>query len=900
MRQPTDADLRRRTFRTSRELDFFSVEGLALQIGFPPQRWAIALAKELIDNGLDGSENAGRPPRIEIVVQADSVSVRDNGQGLPLATLNGALDYTVRVSDKAFYVSPTRGQLGNALKCVFAAPFVASDEKGGWVEVETKGRRHRIEVDLDRIAQTVRLEDTTEESGFVQNGTFVKMCWPGIASCLTAAGRCDLYNTDNLPEDNLDEEFDEIPGPFSVERLVRAYASFNPHASFQVTGPDGFTLGVPASNPHWKKWSPRDPTSPHWYDLERFVALVEANLAEENSGARRRTVRDFVSEFNGLKRSNAQKAVTDRARLSGEYLQDLVRDGSVDADRAGRLLEAMKAIARRVKPKALAILGKEHLLNTLERHFGVDPESVRYRMSSPTQSYADGMPFVLEMAMGIRNRESEHQGREILVGLNWSPTLRLPSEELIELLWENRVDREDPVVVVVHLAFLRLEVTDHGKSTLATLPEAIRESMEKCGTSVLREWKKAKVRADQEGRVRQQELQELRRALRKRVLTVKEAAYRAMEQAYMETSNGGEYPANARQIMYKARPLVLELTGGKCWKQSSTFTQHHLPNFMRENPGLTDKWDVVYDARGRLVEPHTAKRIDLGTIPVRQYIGHWKELTGDDKPRLRIDSACPTLGPQGRYAFALFIEKEGFAPLLDKAAFASRYDLAIMSTKGMSVTAARALVERLSEQGVTVLVLRDFDKSGFSIVHTLRDDTRRYQFRSRPKVNDLGLRLEDVNGPMQLTSEPVEYRRGQKKISPVTDPRVRLRECGATEEECEFLVRERTSYGWLGERVELNAMSSAQFIQFLEGKLADVGVRKVIPDGPPLPNAYRRALEIALLNRSITELAESVHAQAQRFEVPPDLRARVADRLAEEPTLSWDQALAELAGEKLG
>jgi hypothetical protein len=416
---------------------------------------------------------------------------------------------------------------------------------------------------------------------------------------------------------------------------------------------------------------------------------------------------------------------------------------------------------------------------------------------------------------------------------------------------------------------------------------------------LLREWKKAKGRADREGRVRQQALQELRKAGKKRVLTIKEAAYRIMEQAYMETSNDGEYPANARQIMYKARPLVLELTGGKCWKRSSTFTQHHLPNFMRENPELTENWDVVYDARGRLVEPHTAKRIDLGTIAVRQYIGQWKELTGDDKPRARIDGACPTLGPQGRYAFALFIEKEGFAPLLDKAAIASRYDLAIMSTKGMSVTAARTLVERLSEAGVTVLVLRDFDKSGFSIAHTLRDDTRRFQFRSRPRVIDLGLRLENVTGPMQLLSEPVEYRIGRKKNSPLTDPRVRLRECGATEEECEFLVRERTSYGWLGERVELNAMSSAQFIQFLESKLADVCIRKVMPDGPPLANAYRRALEIGLLNRRITELAESIHAQAQSFKVPPDLRARVARLLAEEPTLSWDLALVALVEREL-
>ena len=41
-------------------------------------------------------------------------------------TLERSLDYLVRVSDKAHYVSPSRGQLGNALKCVWAAPYVMS------------------------------------------------------------------------------------------------------------------------------------------------------------------------------------------------------------------------------------------------------------------------------------------------------------------------------------------------------------------------------------------------------------------------------------------------------------------------------------------------------------------------------------------------------------------------------------------------------------------------------------------------------------------------------------------------------------------------------------------------------------------------------------------------------
>ena len=63
----------------------------------------------------------------------------------------------------------------------------------------------------------------------------------------------------------------------------------------------------------------------------------------------------------------------------------------------------------------------------------------------------------------------------------------------------------------------------------------------------------------------------------------------------------------------------------------------------------------------------------------------------------------------------------------------------------MSNTAARCLVDELSTRGVTIYVLHDFDKSGFAILHTLRTNTRRYRFRTTPKVIDLGLTLSDVN-----------------------------------------------------------------------------------------------------------------------------------------------------------
>ena len=54
-----------------------------------------------------------------------------------------------------------------------------------------------------------------------------------------------------------------------------------------------------------------------------------------------------------------------------------------------------------------------------------------------------------------------------MTGLNWSPTLKVPVQELQSLLQEMRFDAQDPVTVFAHLARPRFEFTDRGKTRLA-------------------------------------------------------------------------------------------------------------------------------------------------------------------------------------------------------------------------------------------------------------------------------------------------------------------------------------------------------------------------------------------------------------------------------------------------
>lgn len=575
------------------------------------------------------------------------------------------------------------------------------------------------------------------------------------------------------------------------------------------------------------------------------------------------------------------------AGLSGAYLHDLVDGNDVALQPVCTLLAAMQKASRPVNPASLGILGRGHIEQHLVEAYGIEGESIRYKKVEGT---VDGLPYVLEVGFGWLTDYDEYCQRVNLIGINWTPVLKNPFPKLPTVLAEVHASPFDPVLLVVHVATPLPRFTDRGKASLSLSPE-IQGALADAITAVTKEWTKLKRQADREGRVQQRDKEHALRQHRRQFPNLKAASYQVMEEAYMKASAGGRLPANARQVMYAARPLVLELTGGNCWKDSAYFTQQLLPNFVEEHPPLTAEWDVVFDARGHIEEPHTGKRVDLGTIDVREYREAWQEDFPEEMAVVRFNSACSTMGPAHRYAAVLFIEKEGFNPLLKAARIAEKYDLAIMSTKGMSTTASRQLVAQLSAEGVKILVLHDFDKSGFSIVHTLRTSTRRHQYETAPNVIDLGLRLEDVKA-MQLQSEAVTY---DSKV----DPRENLLASGATQEEADYLVSEPVRnekgaiYGWTGKRVELNAMTSQQLIDWLETKL-QAHVQKVIPPKEVIEKAYRRARRRLAVEEAVEKVIAELATTHQNIAIPDDLHVQLREQLTTDGAVSWDEALWRL------
>jgi len=209
--------LKRTVFEQSRKLEFFTEKELEMQIGHGVEWWPVALLREVIDNALDSCENSDISPEIWIETDDASFTVIDNGVGLSSQIIKKSQDYLKRVSDKTYYVSPTRGQMGNALKVIWAAPYVLDGEYGK-VEIWGRGKHHTVEIRLDRISQKPILQHSHEKD-VCKKGTKFRIHISDLA-CLKNSKPANFYN----------------PLPMTASELLDAYAAFNPHATFHYSG----------------------------------------------------------------------------------------------------------------------------------------------------------------------------------------------------------------------------------------------------------------------------------------------------------------------------------------------------------------------------------------------------------------------------------------------------------------------------------------------------------------------------------------------------------------------------------------------------------------------------------------------------------------------------------------
>jgi DNA topoisomerase VI subunit B len=876
---------------TSLQNNYFSPQGLQRQIGYGQDDWGGVLLKELIDNALDACEQAGVAPVVRVNITDDYFEVTDNAGGMPPRLIARSTDYRVQVSTKAKYVSPTRGQIGNALKCAWTAPLVAQG-KSHTATVWTGGEKY------DLFAQSNHLEDPSVtlavSPASEKNGTTVRVHLGGTAD----AGSEDFYDP---------------------EELLQTFCLFNPHATFVMSltqREDEWTSE--ARTDHWKKWRGCDEPSALWYGPKELGELVQAHVKEGHGS---QTVREFViRNFEGL--TGKARGVVEEAGLAGKTLGDLFVEKRLDETSVQNLLTGMQNNSREVNPDRLGEIGKEHLFERLCTYFpGLSGE--RYRKASGT---VDGRPYLVEVAFA--ELPDEYASSLFLrIGVNNSPANREAFRGLTTWLSsECQVEMDDAVAVLIHVSMPRAGYTDSGKTTVA-LPDEIEEALKGRedwgggGTKgllhkVTSEWTKMKLKTERREKLTEKKKEEIREPKKEKAKSIEAGCFEVMEESYRHVigrdrkdasgkwtqviGRGSDPPAKCRQIMYRVRTLVLAKEGYKWFnpKSAAAAFRSTLKKFLKLHPEHSG-WNVVYDARGHFREPHTEKSVDIGQIDVRRYVGSWDESDLYVDPVVKFPDACEhgTPGPKHRFEFALFIEKEGFNDLLAYRRIQERYDIALFSTKGMSTSACRELIDRLSQAGVTTLVAHDFDKTGVSINHTLGKTSDAYTYKKPPKLIQIGLTWEDVVSlDLAKEGEDVELtKRTKPNQKRGKDPREKLREMDVPEDGVRFLCSgyDGDKRCYVGKRVELNHLTNDRFIQWLEGKFKQHGVCKVVPPEEHLKKVYEEGFRRTHVKTKVERSVTQAQGQADKLEVevPEDLVKTVGDAI-KDTTTPWHEELS--------
>ena len=265
------------------------------------------------------------------------------------------------------------------------------------------------------------------------------------------------------------------------------------------------------------------------------------------------------------------------------------------------------------------------------------------------------------------------------------------------------------------------------------------------------------------------------------------------------------------------------------------------------------------EPRGSITHPHRDETITLGTLMVEDY----------ERPVWSFNKL-------------LYIEKEGAQEALKQDGWPERHDCAVMSSKGFSTRAARDLIDKLVEhdEPIKVFCAHDADASGTMIYQTLQEATKA---RGARKIEIVNIGLEPWEA-VAMGLEVETFAQGDNR-KPVADYVRRARQRRGTNWE-----------EWLQtHRVELNAMTTPELIEWLDDKMEKHGDGKLIPPVYVLveelmaKTEQRLRAEITASVLSEAGLEARVAAAMAALSLPDgdNLRRGVAEMFEDEPERDW-------------
>ena len=276
--------------------------------------------------------------------------------------------------------------------------------------------------------------------------------------------------------------------------------------------------------------------------------------------------------------------------------------------------------------------------------------------------------------------------------------------------------------------------------------------------------------------------------------TQKDTVLANLADVIADVSGDGLYRFNARQLFYGLRPIIKQELDQEL--KLGNFTAI-IDDYEAENGEIRG---MYREPRGSIYHPHRGETITLGTLMVEEY----------ERPIWTFNKL-------------LYIEKEGANEALKEVGWPERHDCAVLSSKGFSTRAARDLIDKLAEhdEPVEVFCAHDADGPGTVIHQTLQEATKARGAR-KIKITNIGLEPWEAI-EMGLEVETLEE---SKRRKPVADY---VLERDAMQERPEAPDGE-TWEEWLQtHRVELNAMTTPRLIEWLDAKMAEHGVGKLVP-----------------------------------------------------------------------
>lgn len=343
----------------------------------------------------------------------------------------------------------------------------------------------------------------------------------------------------------------------------------------------------------------------------------------------------------------------------------------------------------------------------------------------------------------------------------------------------------------------------------------------------------------------------------------KDVVLNHLNEGIMQASGNGEYRYSLRQLYYALRPFVLEELGQELSYEN--FSNKIITEYERlsgkDLPGL------YRDDRGILYHPHLGQEISLGTRSVEEY-----------------------QRPEWTFKRILYSEKEGFFEILKNIKWPERHDCALLTSKGYASRAARDLLDMLgdTDEDITFFCIHDADAYGTLIYQSLQEATSARPKR-RVEVVNLGLEPREAL-EMGLGIERLDGERAKPVASYV---------------ESEYVE-------WLQHnRVELNAMSTPQFLGWLDRKIADHGDSKLIPPDQVLVDKLHGDAKRLLKSRITEEILRSQDLEGKVLKaynrIVPELERKVESLsefveivLEERPEQSWRDPVRQAAEEILG